>query len=190
MITQRTSWLTILLSIVVGILLIVWHSRIDILEWIIIAMAVLIAVPSVYSLCVTLFSGKNRGNASRSGFIPSVIPALAGTALAAWMLFDPAFFVGMMAYLLAILLIIYGVGLILILCTWRGPVSMSGWLYVIPVLLIIAGVVILSSSVHTMNSVVVLITGISLIAAAVNQAIGNAMMSAGTRASAKVSRPD
>ncbi len=87
------------------------------------------------------------------------------------MLFDPDFFVGLTAYLFAVVLVIYGIYEIVLLSWLSKPYKMPFGFYVIPIILIAAGVVILCTTVRTMNAVVVLLTGIMLLGAAVNWAL-------------------
>lgn len=169
-----SSWLTIIITAVVGILLIVWHTRIDILSWVMIAVGVMFLIPSVYSLINTLTTrvpsgaGMNRTSA--------IITGIGGVVLGLWMIINPGFFVGLTAYLFAVLLIAYGVFQIVLVGYMSRPFRMPGILYIVPVLMIAGGVVILCTTVRTMNSVVVLIAGILLIASAVNWAIELSML--------------
>lgn len=44
---SSTSWLTIFLTALVGILMIVWHARLDILSWIVIAVGLMFIIPGI-----------------------------------------------------------------------------------------------------------------------------------------------
>lgn len=93
------------------------------------------------------------------------------------MLIQPTFFVGLLAYIFAALLILYGIFHIIVIGFWAKPIVLPMWFYVIPVLMIVAGVVLLCTSVRTLNSAVVLITGIALVASAVNSLLEMVSMS-------------
>lgn len=166
---SSSSWLTIAVTAVVGILLIVWHARLDVLQWIIVAMGIVLALPGAYSVISSLGSrGKTDGSSSP---ISGTVAGIGAVALGLWMVINPTFFVGLLAYLFAAILIVYGVLQLIIVAYWSRPFVLSGWFYVIPVLLIVGGVVILCTTVRTMNSVVVLVTGIMLVASAINWAL-------------------
>lgn len=166
---NSSSWLTIVVTAVVGILLIVWHGRLDVLQWIIVAMGILLAIPGAYSLIVSISSrGKSEGVSSP---LAGIITGIGAVALGLWMVINPTFFVGLLTYLFAAILIVYGILQIIIVAYWSRPYVLSAWFYVIPVLLIVGGVVILCTTVREMNSIVVLITGIMLVASAINWAL-------------------
>lgn len=169
MINNGTSWLTILLTAAVGVLLIIFHGKLDLLNWIILAMGVVIAIPCFYNMIASF--GKSRRDSKGNVIVSNVVASVAGVALGLWMIINPAFFVGMMAYLFAVIMIVYGIGQIVLVGYMSRPYRLPFWFYIIPVILIVAGVVILCTSVHTMNSVVVLLTGIMLVLSAVNWAL-------------------
>ena len=91
--------------------------------------------------------------------------------LSVWMVVSPAFFVGLLAYIFGAILILYGIFHIIVVAVWSRPFILPWWFYLIPVLMIIAGVVILCTDVRTINSAVVLITGIALVASSVNSVL-------------------
>lgn len=173
--STSSNWLTILITAIVGVLLIIWHTKLDILSWVMIAVGVMFLIPSVYSLIASLSSRKKLKAAgqqpSAMGSGSSILAAIAGCGLGIWMIVDPGFFVGLTAYLFAIILIAYGVFQILLVGYWSRPYKLPVLFYIVPVLLIAGGVVILCTTVRTMNSVAVLITGILLVASAINWAL-------------------
>lgn len=164
------NWLTVLVMFVVGILLIIWHDRLDVLNWIIMAVGLALTVPGIYDLFLSLRKhdtgrkGQVRNQLSGS----TTIVSIGAIALGIWMLVSPGFFVGVMAYAFGAILIFLGIYHIAIIAYLSRPLVLPGFLYIIPVLLIVAGLIILFSSVRTIQSVVVIIMGISLVASAVN----------------------
>ena len=170
---RNSYWLTIIVTAVVGILFILWHGRIDALSWIVVAMGILLAIPAVYNLIFAMVTTARQSDkpSGRTTNLSSVVASVCTLALGVWMMINPAFFVGLMAYLFAALLVAYGVYQILVTAYFSRPYSMPWFFYIVPVLLVAAGVVILCTSVRTMNSVVVLVTGILLVASAINWAM-------------------
>ena len=55
-----SNWLTILVVFIAGVLLIAWHSRIDILQWVVILVGITLIVPALYSFIIAL-GRKRRG---------------------------------------------------------------------------------------------------------------------------------
>lgn len=178
------TWLTIAVAAAVGVLFVIWHSRIDLLSWIVVAMGVLLIIPGAYNM-ITSMAGRRQARriaagesvavtkrgAGRNADISSMLASVCTIGLGVWMLVNPDFFVGMLAYLFAVLLIAYGLYQIYSLAYLSRPYVMPWFFYIVPVVLVAAGVVILCTSVRTMNSVVVLVTGIMLMVSAVNRAL-------------------
>lgn len=170
---SASRWLTILVVFIAGILLIAWHSRIDILQWVVILVGVALIVPALYSFIIAL--GRKRrgegGEDERTARTSTLWASVAAIALGIWMVLDPTFFAGLLAYMFGTILILYGIYHIVLMSYWLRPFTMPFWFYIIPVLMIISGIVILCTSVRMMNDVVVLITGIALVASAVNSVL-------------------
>lgn len=171
---SANNWLTILIVMAVGILLIIYHQHLNLLNWLVIAVGVALVVPAVYSV-ITAISNRRRIRQGEQDNDPmrvatrSTLWASAGAvALGVWMIVNPGFFVGLIAYIFGAILVLYGIFHIVLIAMAAKSFRMPGWFYVIPVLMIIAGAVILCTSVRLMNDIVVLITGIGLVASAVN----------------------
>lgn len=167
------NWLTVLMMFVAGVLLIIWHARLDVLSWVVMAVGVMLIVPGVYDFVKGLRGGSSKSPQSPSqvpavNTAPTIVVSVAAVALGIWMLVNPSFFVGVLAYAFGALLIFIGIYHIVTIAYWARDLKLPGFLYVVPALLIVTGLVILFSSVHTLQSVVVLIMGIALVASAVN----------------------
>lgn len=162
------NWLTILIVFVVGVLLIVWHQRVDILSWIVMTVGLMLIIPALYSLISAMVRKKDEASISHSASSSTIVASVGALALGIWMVVTPTFFVGLLAYIFGAILILYGIFHIVTIGFWARPFVLPGWMYIIPVLMIGAGVVILCTSVRTIQSTVVLITGIAFVASAVN----------------------
>lgn len=163
---KPSSWFTIAILFVVGILLVVFHSRIDILSWIIILVGAGLMIPGAWALISTLLDKERT-----QGRGPTIVASIVCVALGLWMICEPAFFATIIAYIFGALLIGIGLYHIILLAVWMRPLVMPFWFYIIPVLLIVAGIVLLATNINTLNSVVVLVMGISLICSAFNSAL-------------------
>ncbi len=175
------SWLTILITALVGVLLIVFYDRGEILTWVVTLFGICLIVPGGYNLFTTLRLRKqlqlveNTGSSGRrmpAGSVSaSIVASVAGIALGVWMLLTPDFFVGLIVYVFGALLLVYGV-YELVWAAWMAkPFRMPVYYYLVPILMIVGGIVILCTSIRTMNQVMMLLTGILLLASAVNSTL-------------------
>lgn len=148
---------------IVGLLLVVLHNRAAILEMIIIIIGIMFIVPSCLAL-IALFARKEKRMMSGVAGVPIVGGLILGIALVA----APQFFVGFTAYTFAIVLILGAVYKLWALLSWSRRVHFPIGCYIIPTLTLAAGIVILSTDVLRIESVLVLVTGISFMAYAIN----------------------
>lgn len=181
-----SSFITIVVTAAVGIIFIVWNSHIALLSWFVIAMGICLILPGLVTLVESITARRRVGATvessgqtdvesveTRGASFSTIVASVCTIALGVWMILAPDFFIGIIAYLFAAILIVYGVYQIYSLGWLNAGFSMPWFLYVVPVLMVGAGVVIMCTSVHTMNSVVVLLTGIMLVVAAFNKAMGS-----------------
>lgn len=162
---SKTNLLMAVLMAGTGIALIVLHNRVDILSWISVLIGIMFIIPSLFSLGLTFFSGNRE---DRSSSASSIIASIGGLGLGVAMCIVPGTFAGIFVYVFAAILVVAGLWHIVFITWLAKPAVMPGWFYAIPVLLVIAGVAILFTSIKTINNVVVLITGIAFICSAVN----------------------
>ena len=67
------NWLTIIIVFVVGGLLIVWHARVDILSWIVVAVGLMLVIPGLYSLISAMVRKKDDGQINYSASSASIV---------------------------------------------------------------------------------------------------------------------
>ena len=182
-----SSWLITAIIAAVGVLLIVWHKETDLFSWLIRALGIILAAPATYVLLSVLsalrhnrlkataqISDAETGHTemklnSRTVAWSLIIVAVATIILGFWMLVNPDFFVGLVSYLFAIAIIIIGILQLVDVAYLTRPVVLPVYFYIMPSLLIIAGVVIIFTNVKTINDVVTLVTGIMLVLYSVNR---------------------
>ncbi|MDE5799635.1 MAG: DUF308 domain-containing protein [Paramuribaculum sp.] len=182
-----SSWIITLVIAVVGVLLIVWHNEVDLFSWLIRALGIILAAPAIYVLLSSLsalrhnrlkataeitdaHTGTTELKFSSSTVAWSlIIVSVATIVLGFWMLINPGFFVGLVSYLFAIVVIIFGILQIVDVAYLTRPVILPVYFYILPALLIIAGIVIMCTNVKTIDGVVTLITGILLVLYSVNR---------------------
>lgn len=146
---------------IVGILLICLHNRIDLLDWVSIAVGLMFILPSLYVLCSSI--GSKMKLPGGIAFV-SVGDIILGLLMCVF----PSAFAGFFVYVFAALLIIFGIYHIVDLASWNKSVKFPFYFYIIPILLVATGIVILCTSLRDINTVVVLVTGIALVASSVN----------------------
>lgn len=161
MLSRNSNLFTAIIVGVVGILMIVLHKRIELLNWISIAVGLMFVLPSLYVLCTSLGSKQKL-----PGGIAFV--SIGGVILGLLMCIFPSAFSGLFVYVFAALLAAFGIYQIVDLASWNKVVRLPLYFYIVPILMIAAGIVILCTNIRDINTVVVLITGISLIAFSVN----------------------
>lgn len=161
MLTRNSNLFQAIIVGLVGILLIFLHGRIDLLNWVSIAVGLMFVLPSLYVLCTRLGSKQKL-----PGGIAFV--SVGGIILGLLMCIFPSAFAGFFVYVFAALLTIFGIYHIVDLSSWSKHVKFPFYFYIIPILMVAAGIIILCTSLRDINSTVVLITGIALVASSVN----------------------
>ena len=163
-----------LVVLAAGILLIIFNDQ-NLVSTLIVILGVVLMLPCVASLISLLVrrakDSKEGIKTNKALFASGVISSLCGVALGAWMIVSPGSLVGIMVYLFAVLLIVAGIYQIIMLSVGHRPIKFPVWMYIMPTLMTAAGIVILATDVKTIESVVVLITGISLVAFALNRIV-------------------
>lgn len=179
MLTRKSNLVTAVIVGLVGILLIAFHSRIDLLNWVSVAVGLMFVLPSLYVLCSSI-GGKQH--------LPVGIAFVSagGLILGLLMCIFPDAFAGFFVYLFAAMLVIFGIYQIVDLASWSRIAPIPAFYYVIPVLLVATGIVMLCTSLRNINTAVVLVTGIALIAGSANSLLEYFS----TRRASKASKPE
>ena len=160
----KNSFWSYLFVLAAGIVLICFHTRVNILEWLIIFVGVMFALPGLIGLVSGISrSAKNRG-VNASSMLSSIGSLIIGLIMIIW----PTPFVGVFVYVLAAVLLIVGFCQIWSLAVDYRPYSMPMWLYILPVLIFITGVVMICSPLRDIESAFTLMAGIAMVAAAAN----------------------
>lgn len=126
-------------ALILGVLLILWPGVA--VNYLVMLIGVLFLVPGVYGLgaYVSLLS-KARKEGVRVIF---PVIALGSTLFGIWLIVMPTFFVGILMYVLGVLLVLAGLNQLAGLITARTYAPVPIILYLIPILVLGAGVVVL-----------------------------------------------
>lgn len=150
-------------ALIVGLVLILWPDVA--IDYIVITIGVLFLIPSLVVL-IGYFTTKSEQNVSRRFPIEGVGSLLFGL----WLVIMPGFFADLLMFLLGFILIMGGVQQLASLSMSRRWMSVPMGFYVMPVLILIAGVVALFNPTGVRNTAFMII-GISSLAYAVAELI-------------------
>ena len=122
-----------------GVLLVMWPEAAMI--YLVITVGVLFLLPGLYGI-FAYFASRSREEDGSGRAFPIV--ALGSALLGIWLIVMPAFFVGILMYVLGALLVLGGIGQLMNFISVRKLTgSVPAIFYVIPVLLLLAGILIL-----------------------------------------------
>lgn len=160
--------LTYLSALIIGILLLVFHSDSTLFEGIVITIGILFIVPSAAVLVSAFIPRKDAsGQALPRPWLEIVCGGL-GFVLGLWMLCDPSFFISFTVYTLGAILILLGLAGVIYLILASRPYNANPWWYIMPALTLCAGVIVIVCGPDSVASFSVILTGVTLIGYAVN----------------------
>ena len=165
---KSASLITYLAACVIGIILLALHEQVDLFKGIVIAMGVLITVPSAIMFFAAFASKRNSDGTITYPAWYSIVVACAGLVLGIWMLVMPSFFEGAMIYTLGVVLILVGVAQVVFIYNASRPFGANPLWYCIPILVTAGGFIIIFIGPDPVNSWATITTGILLIVYAVN----------------------
>lgn len=163
-----------LLVILIGALLIAFNNNGELLTWVVVLAGIALIVPCLYTLITTVSDGRRdraAGTDNLSTRIMStgvIITSVIGIGLGIWLVASPNFFIRFIAYAFAVILILYGIYHLCVVVWLCAPAKMPLGYYILPLLLIIAGLVILCTDLRNLKSAVIIITGFGLIFAGIS----------------------
>lgn len=149
--------------IVAGVVLCILNSHPDILVTIVRITGTAFALAGLLNIILMLMRRrKNKDN--QTGRILGWISGTGGLLLGCAMMLSPLSFTPILVFVFGVLLILGGLSQIYMLAWGYRPYKPSGWMYVLPVLQLIGGIIMIcSDTVRTDNATMLLITGIGFI---------------------------
>jgi len=121
-------------AVIMGILLVTWPETA--ILYLVIAIGAMFLVPGAVAVLNYIFKGREQG-----AMFPIV--SVGSLLFGLWLMISPAFFVGILMYVLGAVLVFAGISQIMQLVNARGWTQVSFGYYVMPVLILIAGLVVL-----------------------------------------------
>ena len=149
------------LLLLAGIILILFYGVPDILVWGARVIGAVFLVPAViYLIMVAVRHADARTSADYMG----VLPVVGGLCFGLLMMIKATMFDGILQLLMGMLLIVLGLFHLIYLLLSKGSLSIKGWYFLAPVLVLFCGVLPLAlPALRDSVSVVVLLTGICLL---------------------------
>lgn len=162
--SEKSSFWTYIFVLAAGIVLICLHKNISLLSWMVTAVGVMFALPGLIGLISAIVRNHHQRPVNGLSVTSSIGSLVFGVIMIAW----PQPFVGVFVYILAAAVIVGGLWQIWALSVEYRTAKMPLWLYILPGLSVIAGVVVLCSSLRTIEAMFTLVTGIAMVVIAAN----------------------
>ncbi len=164
-----TSIFSYIAALIIGVILLVFYSESMVLQGIVIALGILVALPSLIMLIRFLIPKKMEDGEKVPTPWYGIVVTIAGLAFGIWMLIAPSFFVSITVYTLAVILILSGISGWLFVSENARPYGGANiWWYCVPVLTILGGVVLCILGASALGQIANLVTGILLVLFAIN----------------------
>ncbi|WP_300728524.1 HdeD family acid-resistance protein [uncultured Bacteroides sp.] len=125
-------------ALIIGILLVVWPGEAAV--YLVITIGVLFLLPGIYGLISYFIHPKSQVENQKTYF---PVVALGSTLLGLWLIVMPGFFISILMYVLGVLILLGGLNLLVGLWNQRAAANVPVYLFIIPVLVIVAGLVVL-----------------------------------------------
>ena len=160
----KSSFWTNLFILAGGIVLICMPDRVNLLSWAVFILGVLFAIPGI----IGLISAMRGGSGNSSVGTVSTASAAGSLLIGLIMIFWPAPFVSVFVYFLGAVLILFGLMQIWILVVGGRGMGLPGWLYILPVCVLITGIVLICTPIKETQAIFTLVAGIAMVCDAVN----------------------
>ena len=154
------QWFTALLTLAAGVFLIMFHNHLDLITWIVAAMGWLILLWGVYLVAVNVVRSRQTRD------VWQVIVGVLALALGIWVAAAPSTFSHLLIYIFAIVLILAGAWHVFSLRVIGHDINVPIYFYVIPALLIVAGVCFFITGAKVVTTAIILVMGIALVCSA------------------------
>lgn len=121
-------------AVVIGLLLVVWPETA--ILYLVISIGALFLIPGLVSIVSYVMNGRKMR-------LPFPIVSVGSSLFGLWLMISPAFFVGILMYVLGVVLVFAGISQIITLLNTRSWTPVATGYFVIPVLVLLAGMVVL-----------------------------------------------
>lgn len=132
--TMNYSVIKGICAVIMGVLLVTWPEAA--ILYLVIALGVMFFIPGAVAVLNYLLKGRQMG-----AMFPIV--SIGSLLFGLWLMISPAFFVGILMYVLGVVLVFAGISQIITLLNTRSWTPVATGYFVIPVLVLLAGMVVL-----------------------------------------------
>lgn len=176
---------------VAGIVLIIFHNYPDVLKGIAVFIGVMMILPASISVCTAALSRRAEVQAeatpgAHSRYVGTMVLCIFFIVLGIAMILASQLFVSVVVYIFAATLIAAGFYQLLMLGIMSRPAALPWYLYIVPVLMIVAGVLMIFwAPLRDTTVAFLLVSGIAFICSSVNSLlmhVGNLQADKGRRA--------
>lgn len=159
----KSNWFCSLLIFAVGVTLCCLYDRTNVLVIIVYMLGTLFTVTGCINI-ITTSMRYSKGETNVFSVTVGWLAGLGGVGLGAAMLIVPGSFVNILVYVFAALLVLGGLWHFLVLSSYYKKSGIPGWLYFIPLIILVGGVVMFcSQSIRDNTKVSILMSGIGAI---------------------------
>ncbi|WP_321331160.1 DUF308 domain-containing protein [uncultured Bacteroides sp.] len=152
----NSSLIRIVFALIIGLVLIIWPDAAA--DYIVITVGILFIIPGAI-VTIGYFARKSVPETSRRFPIEGVGSFLLGL----WLVIMPGFFANVLMFLLGFILIVGGIQQITSLVIARQWITVSASFYIIPILILLAGISVLFYPTQTRNTAFIIIGITSLV---------------------------
>ncbi len=160
--------LTYIFALLSGVLLLVFTGNTNLFKGMVIVIGLLLGVSSLALVIDGLIAYRNPKASRVWNPRNMVLAGIAGIIVSVALLCMPSFFASYIVYTIGILLIILGLLQIVYASVLAAIAGINRWLYLIPWLTLIAGIVVICVGPQFLENVVTILAGIFMIIYAVN----------------------
>ncbi len=162
---SKATILTNIIILAAGLLLCYVHGRDNIPHTIVLVTGLTLVIPALINMFLLFRHRSNERHLPTSAMkIAGWISSVAAIGLGALMVIAPGIFTPVLVYIFGGMMIVASVMLLYLLTVALKQYGLPGWLYIGPILVLIAGVVMVCvGQPRFTDSMVTLITGISMI---------------------------
>lgn len=155
--TMNYSLIRILFALVIGLVLVIWPDLAA--KYIVITLGVAFLIPGIISLFA--FFGHKKSESSAESLFP--VEGVGSLLFGLWLIIKPDMFTDILMFLLGFILMMGGVQQIASLATARRWMHVPGGFYLLPSLLLVAGIVALFNPTGVVNTAFFIIGVSSLV---------------------------
>lgn len=136
------SFMSSLCALIVGLLIVIYPGAAA--AYLVVAIGVLFLLPGLIG-AFSYFKGLSGGDDMCSVGTASLVASLGSLFFGLWLVIMPQFFIGILMYVLGVLLVLCGLTQLGRFVSVRSYVHVPAYMYVIPVLVLLAGILVLAN---------------------------------------------